>query len=551
MERTYYAYFDTRTRLFFYLDASDGTRHWSYPNDGYVYEATTLRPVYPPGSPLHWAEGDDAEAELRAGIEIDPATGLSAELKSKKPELDSVPPPPRADSEPDQHYEEEDVPRPAVEVRQTPKTGGRGKGKKAAGRVLSSGRLPPVQQLLMSAISELSKGRSFSDYSAATFKGRKGSDSGLAPAGPLHPSLTDKNVVKVAKDLRKTLVKYVLGTDKDSKGAGYFSGLYSLLAADRRLIDEMYCQVMRCATSQQNPAVIVRSCHVLLLLTTFFSPADSDLCESVSTFLAETTRNQASPPAVASVCCLALFRFEATRAVGQTQLNFLWHFKPGTREVDPKEIEAVITHPEFARHFYFGICLWEIFAGQARQYPDLYVPLVVDTLAKKLWELGAERTEGIFRLPGNSKNIDAIIAEAESTDEFTGNGAWGIHDIASAFKQWYRSVPGAIVQKHEMDRFMQAASDSSPGRAFVTFASKITPISHRFALMYLVGFLRRLARASAATMMTVENLGMVFAPNIIWTDPDADTMSFPKISAAAFLCNLVGHWNVSLVYSDT
>jgi hypothetical protein len=574
MTKTYYAYFDTQTRLFFYYNAADGTSYWLYPEDGYVYEATTLRPVYPPGSPLRWEEGDDYEAELRAGIEIDPATGLPMELKPKKAaalrssretELELVvlspPRPPRASflgPEPDQHFEEEqasaeplqpaDGEPEAADARQQPKGVGGRKGRKAARRQSSGGQFPSVQQLLVGTINEFSKGKSFSEYAVATFRTRRGTDA----AGPLLPSIIDKNLVKLSKDLGRSLVKFVTGPDMDAKQGGYFWSLYASLAGERRLIDEMYCQVMRCATNQDRAVVFMRSCQVLLVLATFFSPTDSELRESISSFLAQTTRNQAAPPAAASAACLALFRFEATCAVGQTDHTFIWHLKPGTKEVDPKEIEGIVTHPLFQRHFSFGTSLWEVFLGQSAQYPELHVPLIVDTLGKLLWDLGAERTEGIFRQPGNSKNIEAIIAAAESEAEFAADPAWSIHDIGSAFKQWFRSVPGAIVQKHEMGKLMQTANDNPDGKGFVLFASKLTPISNRFALMYLVGFLRRLAGASATTKMTPENLGMVFAPNITWTDPDADAMSIPKISAAAsaFLCSLVGHWNVSFVYND-
>jgi hypothetical protein len=179
MTKTCYAHFDARTRLFFYYNAADGTRCWQYPEDGRVSEATTLRPVCPPGSPLRWEEGDDSEAELLSGIEIDPATGLPVELRAQKaapPRPSSSrerepppPPPPASDPEPEPHSEEE-----AASPRPQPKGAGRGKGAKAAARATSGRKFPPVQQLLMGTISDFTKGRSFADYAAAMFRGRKG-----------------------------------------------------------------------------------------------------------------------------------------------------------------------------------------------------------------------------------------------------------------------------------------------------------------------------------------------------------------------------------------
>lgn len=48
--KTYFAYFDVTTRLFFYYDVDTGVSTWSFPRDGAVYEPHTLRRVLPPGS---------------------------------------------------------------------------------------------------------------------------------------------------------------------------------------------------------------------------------------------------------------------------------------------------------------------------------------------------------------------------------------------------------------------------------------------------------------------------------------------------------------------
>jgi hypothetical protein len=96
---------------------------------------------------------------------------------------------------------------------------------------------------------------------------------------------------------------------------------------------------------------------------------------------------------------------------------------------------------------------------------------------------------------------------------------------------------------------MEASGVEGDGKEFGAVVTKLPP-PNRFALMYLVGFLRRMQGAADKTMMTIDNLAMVFAPNVVNMSGDPLAISQQTSAAKTFLMTLVAHLNVSLVYSD-
>jgi hypothetical protein len=332
---------------------------------------------------------------------------------------------------------------------------------------------------------------------------------------------------------------YVHSPLEDNSKCPCIGVIYRRVDADRALGDAMYCQVMRVVFQAPTPPIMVRGLHILLLLTTFFAPS-SPLRDAVASFLVGLLRQQGVPAGIARAAYICLFRLEAVCSASE----LCYHF----HKRDPREIDQIWTHSTEARILYWGVSLWEIYMKQQQKAPGSVVPSVVQDLGKALLDMGAEATEGIFRLPGSSAKVEEIIARAESALDFT--AGYSIHDLASAFKNWYRDVPGGIVGAAEVPALMEAAKAEGEGKEFVTLASRLPPLN-RFALMYLIGFLRRIQASASTTKMTVDNLSMVFAPNVVRMDGDPMSISTQTSAAKMFIATLIGHWDVSMVYSDT
>jgi hypothetical protein len=514
MPRTYYAYFDRHTRYFFYLNAEDGTRTWFYPTDGYVYEPTTLRPVYPPGSSLRWEDGDyGADKDEPQAISAPNVTSLNGPSTSA--------------------YSPEEVASPVAEA--TAETPVAEEPERSA--------LATLEQGITAVISQFSGGKTYRDFASQTFKGKAVEQNLVCPrvttGEPLLPTIKAKEEIRAARELSKQVLMYVHSPIDDISKCPCIGAVYQRLDGHRGLVDEMYCQAMRVLFKQENPSVLMKGLHVMLLLVTFFPPS-AMLREPVATFLVGLQSKEGVQQAVAHAAVICLFRLEA--ACTRSDNCYRFHKR------DKKEIDMICTHATDDRILYWGTPLWEIFLKEQTKYPGSVVPRPIVGLAKALFEKGAETTEGIFRLPGSGTKVEDIIWKAENGKDFiTG---FSIHDLASAFKNWYRDVPGGIVGSSEVKALMGAAKSEGEGKEFLMIANRLPP-PNRFALMYLTGVLRRMQAASEKTKMTLDNLAMVFAPNVVSMDGDPMSVQSQTIAAKMFIMSLIAQWNVSAVYPDS
>jgi hypothetical protein len=120
-----------------------------------------------------------------------------------------------------------------------------------------------------------------------------------------------------------------------------------------------------------------------------------------------------------------------------------------------------------------------------------------------------------------------------------------INDLASLLKSWYGSLPEPLITK-QMTPDLEAALE---GGDVVTWATGL-PELVRVTLMYLVGFLRRMAQSSEVTKMVPTNLAICFAPNLIDITGSADPRKAAKLSECAqvMLVKLIESWEVTEIY---
>lgn len=155
----------------------------------------------------------------------------------------------------------------------------------------------------------------------------------------------------------------------------------------------------------------------------------------------------------------------------------------------------------------FGVPLETLMEEQKGTRPGLLVPYVVVFLVEGLLAMGAEKTQGIFRL--SPKYAD----EAEARARIDGGEMVLPQEISicsSMLKTWMRMLPEALVPEALYER---ATAAETPGEVVETVLRKLPP--HSFATVaYLGHFIAHLALDEyvAHTQMTPENFAGVFAP---------------------------------------
>jgi hypothetical protein len=164
---------------------------------------------------------------------------------------------------------------------------------------------------------------------------------------------------------------------------------------------------------------------------------------------------------------------------------------------------------------------------------------MADSLLKKR----AEQTEGIFRLTGRMKTVDEMAAELDMGGDPI--PAAGLHELASLFKRWFRDLPEPVLPRERMSGLSKACQDET----FVDFASKL-PKAHSNVLMFLIGFLQRMVRAEAVTLMRAKNLAICFAPSVIHFEHLAAIDQTQQLTdmGIEFITKLIELWDTSAIY---
>ena len=191
----------------------------------------------------------------------------------------------------------------------------------------------------------------------------------------------------------------------------------------------------------------------------------------------------------------------------------------------------------------YGVSLYEVMWNQRKNHPGLPVPYILIYTQRVLMEKECTSTQGIFRLPGNMSLLEQLICDANQSEEGYLEQAL-VNDVGSFYKRWFRDIPGGLISKERTEVLLKTKKE-----AFVEFADALEPL-HRNVLMHLIGFLRELAKFSATTMMDEANLAMVFGPNIIHANEDADPLLVSRLSStsSSLISALIENWDVSSIY---
>lgn len=151
--------------------------------------------------------------------------------------------------------------------------------------------------------------------------------------------------------------------------------------------------------------------------------------------------------------------------------------------------------------------------------PSSGVPLIVhdlvEALSCHLW------TEGLFRIPGTSKTVDDLRMALDRQHEHEGEDLIGNvkdpHDLSSLLKLFLRELPDPLFT---FELFLplintQSNPDLESRAECIQILLESLEKAHYNVVRFLCKFLKKVSEHKNQNKMSVENLAMVFAPNVI------------------------------------
>ncbi|RXN30914.1 rho GTPase-activating 39-like protein [Labeo rohita] len=300
------------------------------------------------------------------------------------------------------------------------------------------------------------------------------------------------------------------------------------------LRDELYVQLVRQTTGNLCLRSLEAGWELMAISLAFFSPSPKfrRYLEGYIQRHLEPSNDKKSLPisTYAKYCYRKLQKVAITG--GKKGLR-----KPTLEEIDHGR-NAIVT-PSL-----FGSALEEIMERQSELFPERKLPWVQVQLSQYVLALGGAQTEGIFRVPGDIDEVNALKLQVDQ---------WKLPDNlsdpnvpASLLKLWYRELEEPVIPQ---SFYKQCISHYEDPDAAISVVQSL-PELNRLVLCYFINFLQVFAQPVnvSRTKMDVNNLAMVMAPNCLRCQSDDPRIIFENTrKEMSFLRILIVHLDTSFV----
>ena len=303
--------------------------------------------------------------------------------------------------------------------------------------------------------------------------------------------------------------------------------LYTLVSQHPEIRDEAYFQLVKQTTDCPDNNALKLGWELFLIMASIF-PSSRNSENYILAHIARTVTDNEND--IGEIAHFTYIRFEARCCIGTEST-----ISPTNILKIPSDIRS--------SHNSFGCTLSEIMWGQRFEYPKLPIPYVLYLMISEIIAKNGYSTEGLFRLPGNLKRVREV-AETEANDSLECIKNLPLHDVASLLKQWFRELPNPVVPYIMTDALRKADEDKN----LMDFVESLQN-THKYTLMYLIGFLQECATHSNVTLMYDKNLAIVFGPNVVQINSNEPgrIQLFSKI-ANDFVLFLIQNWDTSEIY---
>lgn len=311
--------------------------------------------------------------------------------------------------------------------------------------------------------------------------------------------------------------------DKQSEGSQNLrEQILSVPTDERALRAEAYCQVLKQTHSNPSPESEMRGWELLACLSKHFTPPDNDL-RLFALQHADKTRS-----ARTATGALALF-FYSNTARREADVDL----PPEEQFLTQDEINDIKT--AFLPADLYDSCsleqmlLFENSAlspavppapGTCTLLPE--VPRVIAGLCAAVMELGGAEQTGIFRLSANADTLARLrtsVGRMDLSELVAGTPGMNSLIPADLLKQLLRSMSEPIIPFSLYDRCVEIGRKANCKAETVEVMKDLRP-ANQVTLYTLVRFMGELSRSSDVTQMGVDNLALVFAPNLLKSEND-------------------------------
>jgi hypothetical protein len=328
------------------------------------------------------------------------------------------------------------------------------------------------------------------------------------------------------------LIKQTFKTENEASSINLIRDMMTTSLQVVQLRDELTIYICKQCTKNPGPADnVLRGIQLLALMLASFPPAKLDLQEAILYFLQTDLLKQ--PNADKRVHDFAVL---AEKRLRRALIS-------GPRKTIPSDHEMRSITSLHPPQPIFGVTIDEYMQWQNERYPnvDKTKPYVLVVLLEALDAINGIYTEGLFRLPGNTQKVEEL-KDKFLTGNFTLEGKQDAHVLASVFKLWLRELAEPIIPHDMYNSCIEVAMDMQQCIDIISYL----PQHNAQILAFVIRFLARMCdeKVQEYTKMTIENLAVVFSPNIL-RNQSTDPMAIMRNSQAEklFVKNLI-NWKL-------
>mmetsp|Transcript_15499 Transcript_15499/g.46419 ORF Transcript_15499/g.46419 Transcript_15499/m.46419 type:complete len:801 (-) Transcript_15499:51-2453(-) len=288
-----------------------------------------------------------------------------------------------------------------------------------------------------------------------------------------------------------------------------------------QLRDEIYCQLCKQTTENPDASSDIKGWLLIGLSIQYFPPS-RDLEQWFKAHLEDFASHPDTKQGRIAVYCLR-------------RLPYICGAGARGRVPTCAEVEQAIETPFLPS--IFGVTLEEVMRIQHEKYPQLEVPLILTSLTDAVIRLGGAKTEGIFRVPGDTDNV-INLRLAIDRGNYDISHVKDPHVAGSLLKLWLREFQEPLIPAVFYDECIQNAENPDAASKIL---DRLPPLNLR-VLQFLLRFLKMLAQPEnqAVTKMSAANLAMVFAPNFLRCPSDNPQVILNSSKKAAqFVENMI------------
>ncbi|OCT75126.1 hypothetical protein XELAEV_18034117mg [Xenopus laevis] len=345
---------------------------------------------------------------------------------------------------------------------------------------------------------------------------------------------SDRNVKKEACEIFKLIQMYM--GDRRSKSDQLSVGLEIATKgwSMQGLRDELYIQLCRQTTENFRYESLALGWELITICLAFFPPTPK-----FHSYLEGYIYRHMDPVNDTKGVAISMY---AKYCYHKLQKAALMGAKKGLNKPNIEEIKHARNAVFSPSMFSSG--LQDIMSMQRDKYPDRQLPWVQTRLSEEVLALNGDQTEGIFRVPGDIDEVNALKLQVDHWKIPT--GLEDPHVPASLLKLWYRELEEPLIP-HEF--YEQCITHYETPEAAISVVHSL-PRLNKMVLCYLIRFLQVFVQPANVTVtkMDVSNLAMVMAPNCLRCQSDDPRIIFENTrKEMSFIRVLIQHLDTSFM----